>query len=328
MQLESGFSLMPNYSFADLLHIFFYLHQDPAEKRTQAKLAGAIKVSRRTMANWFAGDYTPRSPDVVERLAHALCLTTFQADLLLYSVNPSWIKYGTPGQVLEMAEVLRYREADEPPNNAASQAVFSMAQVEREWRLLYHDTFASNYRRWGVGTKNNGMCQLERLMEEGSYVLSIQNQFHEDVFMGGDSSFLAPDIYCFTARAKMARGDTQDDGYGLMFEEISDECFAVFRIREKLRRASVVQTFNGGDKFNVFLRQVPALAIRPGDTNHLAILAIHQDHWFFVNEALIGHCLIQRMSCARLDVGIIAGTQQHVTCRFQDLRVYVPPASA
>jgi len=319
---------MLNYSFADLLNIFFYLHQDTVKKKTQAELADVVQVSRRTMANWFAGIYTPRSPEVVERLANAFCLTTFQADLLLYSVNPSWIKYGTPRQVLELAEVIRYREVDVLPAQAGLQPAISIAQIEHEWSLVHHDTFASNHNRWGVGTKDNGMCQLQRQMQDGSYVLSLQNRFHEDVFMGGDSSFLAPAIYCFTVKGRMSRGDTQDDGYSLMFEEISDECYAVFRIREKLHRASVVQTFDGGNNFNVYLRQVPAPAIRPKDTNHLAVLAIHQDHWFFVNEALVGHCVIPRLSCARLDVGIIAGTQQQVVCHFQDLRIYIPTAPA
>lgn len=315
---------MPNYSFADLLNIFFYLHQDSAKKKTQAELADIVQVSRRTMANWFAGIYIPRSPEMVERLAYALCLTSFEADLLFYSVNPSWIKYGTPRQTLELAEVIRYREVDVRPDQVELQPVISMVQIEREWSLAHHDTFISNHYRWGIGTKDNGMCQLERRMQNGIYILSVQNRFHEDVFMGGDSSFLAPAIYCFIVKARMSQGDTQDDGYGLMFEEISDECYAVFRIREKLRKASVVQTFDGGNNFTVFLRQVPASAIRPKDTNHLAVLAIHQDHWFFVNEALVGHCLIPRLSCARLDVGIIAGTQQQVVCQFQDLRIYVP----
>jgi transcriptional regulator with XRE-family HTH domain len=319
---------MPNYSFADLLNIFFYLHQDSAKKKTQAELADIVQVSRRTMSNWFAGIYAPRSPGVVENLTYALCLTSFEADLLMYSVNPAWTKYGTPSEILELAEVIRYREVDVLPDQVQLQPVIPMAQIEREWCLAHHDTFISNYHRWGVGTKDNGMCQLQRRMENGSYVLSIQNCFHEDVFMGGDSSFLAPTTYCFTVRAKMSQGDTQDDGYGLMFEEISDECYAVFRIREKLHKASVVQTFDGGNNSNVYLRQVPAPAIRPKDTNHLAVLAIHQDHWFYVNEALVGHCVIPRLSCARLDVGIIAGTQQHVVCHFQDLRIYIPTTPA
>ncbi len=317
---------MLNYTFAELLNIFFHLQQDLVQKKTQDDLAHEIDVGRRTIARWFAGDYTPRSPDLVERIARSLCLTAFQADLLLYSVNPTWVKYGTPRAILAATEVVRYREEDITDEGTALQAVPSIAQIEREWSIVFDEKFETNYQRWGEGTKSNGICYLERTMHNKSYVLSLQNQYHEDVFMGGDSNCCAPNIYYLTAKVAMIQGDTEDDGYGLVFEEISDECFAVFRIREKLRKASVVQTFNGGNKFNVYARQASALSVRPQDTNKLAILAIQTHHWFFINDALICHHVISRLSYTRLDVGIIAGSHQSVVCRFQDFQVRVPSA--
>jgi hypothetical protein len=112
-----------------------------------------------------------------------------------------------------------------------------------------------------------------------------------------------------------------------MFEEISDECYAIMRIREKLRRASVVQTFTGGDKSTVYLRRVPVPSLYLLALNQLAILAIHQEHWFYINDALVGHCVIPRLPYTRLDVGIVAGSQQQVVCQFQEFRVLALPAT-
>lgn len=316
---------MLNYTFADLLNIFFRLQQDDSRCKTQNDLARELKAGRRTVAGWFTGDYTPRSPEVIEQIAHILCLTAFQADLLFYAVNPKWVKYGTPRTILEATEIVRYRE--ENITQPQVQTVPSPAQIESEWSLLIADQFESNYGRWGVGYKENGICRIERSINDKRYTLTLQNQYHEDVFMGGDGSFLAPAIYYFTVKARMMQGDTEDDGYGLMFEEISDECYAFFRIREKRRRISVAQTFNGGDKAKVYLRQLPAPSLRMQETNKLAILAIHQDHWFYVNDILVGHAVIPRLSISRLDVGITAGYQQKVVCAFQDFRVYVPAAT-
>jgi DNA-binding XRE family transcriptional regulator len=317
---------MPSYTFADLLYIFFRFRQNSEQIKTQDDLAKAIDVSRRTMAGWFTGQYVPRSSKSVERLARALGVTAFQADLLLYSVNREWVKYGTPRPVLEAAEIVRYKEEDIAPAEEMAEATPSIAQIERDWRLVYNDSFASNYRRWGIGTKHNGICDIQRAMSDGRYVLNVQNQYHEDVFMAGDSSYFAPDVYYFTVQAKMTQGETEDDGYGLVFEEISDECFAILRVREQQHRISVVQMFNGGDQFKIYLRRVPALSIRSKQVNKLAILAMQQEHWFYINDAFVGRASIPRLPYARLDVGIVAGSQQQVICQFQQFRLYVPSA--
>ena len=125
-------------------------------------------------------------------------------------------------------------------------------------------------------------------------------------------------------RAQLVQGDHEADGYGLLFEAINDECYAFFRVRETMRRISVVQTRNGGDDANVYLRQLPAPSLQGGQPNKLAILALHDEHWFYVNEQLVGHQVLPRLAVARLDVGVAAGVGQRVVCEFGDFRVVVP----
>jgi transcriptional regulator with XRE-family HTH domain len=317
---------MSKYTFAELLTCFYHLHQDLENRKTQAELADLLQISRRSMTNWFSGNYVPREPAKIEIVARALSLTAFQADLLFYSVNPTWVKYGTPPAVLEAAEIVRYREEDIAYPHELVEPTLKPERLEQEWSLVFHDTFASNYRRWGVGVKENGMCRLERRMKANRYELTLHNQYHEDVFMGGDSNCFAPDIYYLTVGARMVQGHTEDDGYGLMFEEISDECYALLRVREQARQVSVVQTFTGGDHAQVYIRRKPAPAICVGATNKVAILAIRNDHWFYLNDTLIGHCLLPRLSYSRLDVGIVAGSGQAVICEFQNFLLYAPPS--
>lgn len=315
---------MSNYTFAELLTVFFHLHQDLETRKTQAELAAAIGVSRRTIASWFAGDYLPRTADLVEQLANALCLTTFQADLLFYAVNPLWVKYGTPATLLTEAEVIRYREQeDETPS--LPKATPSVARMESTWHTAFCDQFVSNYQRWGVGHKDSGICRIERSMHNGYYQLTLQNDYHEDVFMGGDSNCFAPPIYYLSVQAKLVQGMDKADGYGLMFEAINDECYAFLRVREQMRRISVVQTQNGGDNAMVYLRQLPAPSLQPNRFNKLAILALHDEHWFYVNDRLIGHQVLARLPVARLDVGIAAGMGQQAVCEFTAFSVLVPP---
>lgn len=315
---------MTRYTFAELLTVFFHLHQDLETRKTQAGLAAALGVSRRTLSGWFVGDYLPRTAEVVLRLAQALCLTAFQTDLLLYAVDPAWVRYGTPAAVLEAAEILRYREEDAAVGEGRTDAFPALAQIEQEWPVVFADRFESNYRRWGVGTKENGMGRLERSIRNGQYELSLQNQYHEDIFMGGDSACFAPDLYCLTVQARLIQGATDDDGYGLMFESLGDECYGFLRVREQSRRASVIQTFNGGDQATVFLRRAPAPALRPGEWNRLVILALFDEHWFYVNGALTGHKVLPRLPYARLDVGIVAAPGQHVIGHFCDFTVRTP----
>ncbi len=315
---------MTNYTFAELLTYFFYLHQDLDNRKTQEELAKALGVNRRTITNWFSGNYIPRTPDAIERIAKALSLTAFQADLLFYSINPAWVKYGTPANILESAEVIRYRETEDGKTKKIVEATPSPTQIEKEWHLTFEDRFTGNHQRWGTGVKENGICRLERRFSQGGYELTLHNLYHEDVFMGGDSNCFALEIYYLTVQAKMLEGNTDDDGYGLMFEEINDECYALMRVREQARQVSVVQTINGGDNAQIYLRRKPTPSLRPQESNKLAILAVDKEHWFYVNDALVSHHSIPRLSRSRLDVGIIAGSRQTVVCRFGDFRVYQP----
>lgn len=313
---------MPRYTFAELLTIFFHLHQDVTICKTQADLAEALSISRRTVSGWFAGNYLPRSPEVVLSLAQVLSLTTFQTDLLLYTINSSWTRYGTPVDVLKNTEILRYRETDIEQDPV--DTIPAVAQIESLWPIVFAERFESNYQRWGVGVKKNGMGRLVRSMSNGRYQLSLENHYHEDMFMGGDSACFAPPLYYLSVKARLIQNGHRDNGYGIMFEELSDEAYGFLRVREQERRVSVIQTFNGGDQSTVFLRRVPAPSLQLGTWNRLAILAILNEHWFYINDTFVGHCVIPRLSYARLDVGIIAAPGQHVSCEFTDFFVRSP----
>lgn len=319
---------MSNYTFADLLHIFFRLRYSAEEEnsrtKTQEDFAREIGVARRTMNNWFKGTSYPRYPEDIERIAKVLGLTMLQTDLMLFSIKESWVRYGTPIEQLKRINVLRYQEINIPHSTIYSKKPPSIGHIEREWRVIFSDTFKSNYNRWGLGKKNDGTGEIERQMEQGSYNLSLQNFMHGQVFMGGDSQCFAPEIYYVTVQARLIKGETEDEGYALIFEEISDGVHAVFRVREKFMCASVVQTFDGGDNFIIYVNQESAPTIRPKLTNKLAILAIHQDHWFYINDHFIGHQSIPRLPYSRLDVGVTAGSEQNVICRFRNFRVYAP----
>jgi len=314
---------MINYTFAELLTVYHHLHQDVETRKTQTELAAAIGVSRRTLASWFAGDYLPRTPELIARLAATLSLTAFQTDLLCYAVDPAWVKYGTPASLLAQAEVIRYREQDDAPH-VLPESTPSLAQIEATWQHYFVDNFTSNYQHWGVGYKENGICRLERAMVGGTYQLHVKNSYHEDVFMGGDSNCLAPPIYYLVVHAQLCQGSDEADGYGLLFEAINDDYYAFFRVREAMRRVSVVQTRNGGDNATVYARQVPAPSLQPGASNKLAILALQDEHWFYVNDHLVSHQVLPRLPVARLDVGIAAGAEQEVSCTFHGFQVFVP----
>lgn len=318
---------LPNYTFADLLHIYFALRLDHQRIRTYDDLAHALGVSRRTVSGWFASDYTPRTPDIVARLAQVLSLSQLQADLLFYAVNPMWVRYGTPEQVLQTMELVRYNEQVLSSPTATSARPPAIREVEHGWSSVFEDHFAQNAHRWGLGVKDDGVCRIERSIADGQLTLRLQNYFHDTAFLGADSACFAPPIYYLTVHAQVFDAHDDDDGVALIFEEISDNCLAMFRIRTRLQQASVMQTFDGTTHFHIYLNRVPVPSLRAGTPNKLAILAIHTDHWFYVNDLLVGQCSIPRFPRARLDVGVAAGVQQRITACFRDFRVRVPPAT-
>lgn len=324
---------MTNYSFADLLHIFFGLHQYPVPKeagkkmrKTQKDIAREVGVSPRTMSSWFNGSSVPLVDQDIVNLSEALALNAEQADMLAYSVNSKWVRYGTPLSKLENMELLRYREIRIPYELNSTKLPPTVRQIETEWVPYFVDTFRNNNKRWGTGIKNDGTGEIERRIEQGRYVLSLRNIFHENVFMGGDSHCFAPYTYYVSVRAKLVQAETAEEGYALIFEELSDGYHCIFRIREAQKQASVVQTLNGGHQgFDIYVNRESAPSILPGSVNKIAILAIHEDHWFYINDSLIAHQVISRLPSSRLDIGVIASRNQHVICQFQNFFVYIPP---
>ena len=319
---------MLRYTFADLLHVFFALRLPSNEIRTYEQLATALQVSRRAVAGWFAADYTPRSPDIIVRLGEVLDLIPLETDLLLYAVNPKWVRFGTPVKVLAAYEIVRYREHLVPAVVPVERTPPSIAELEHTWTVVFEDTFADNYRQWGLGVKDDGLCVIERSIVERHLILTLHNRFSGIAFLGADSSCFAPPTYYMTVKAQLVEAQTEDDGYAFIFEEISDNCHAVFRIRERLQQVSVVQTFDGTTGFDIHINRVPAPSICVGAINKLAVLAIDDQHWFYINDALIATCAIARFPCSRLDLGVAAGRNQIATCSFQHFCVRVPPTSA
>jgi hypothetical protein len=90
--------------------------------------------------------------------------------------------------------------------------------------------------------------------------------------------------------------------------------------------ASVIQTTDSSS-FSVYLSRVVTPSIQANHVNTLAVLAMHNDHWFYINDVLVCHCHIKRFSRSRLDVGIAASGGQTVVCHFRNFCVRVPSAA-
>lgn len=257
---------MLRYTFSELLNIFFYTNTFAIERK-QKNLAKELGVSERTLKYWFAGTYAPTKSPMVEHIADILWLNPVQTDLLLCSIDENWIKHGTPLKQLESFKFFYYHESEVKKVEDNAGRVPSIEQIETEWNLIFQDTFEKNHQKWGTGIKDCGYVRVKKHIEDKRYTLSLQGDSLVN-FMGGDSACQSPEIYYLRVTAKMLQGDTYDAGYGIFFEEISDECFAIFRIREKQRRFSVVQSyFPGGEKFDIYIDQHPALSIKQKEAN-------------------------------------------------------------
>lgn len=82
-------------SFSEFLQGIYAL-RDVERIPTKEDLASAAGVALRTIANWMSGETPPRTQADALNLARAFYLTPMQTDLLLYKINPKWVRYGTP----------------------------------------------------------------------------------------------------------------------------------------------------------------------------------------------------------------------------------------
>lgn len=314
----------PNYTFADLLHIFFALRSNPDRIRTYDDLAQATGISRRSLAHWFAGDYAPRTPEPVERLGDMLGLTGFQIDLMLYAINPRWSRYNTPADQLQTVEVIRRVEQRLPDPSISPNDLPSPSQIESTWPILFRDNFESNAHHWGLGSKDDDSGRVERSISNQCLELRLSNRFVSEMFIGADSQCFTPDRYYCSVYGRFVSEAGPDDGLALVFEEISDACHGLIRIRDRSGEFSVIQGFHGGDFWKIYLQRRPMHGYRTGQFNKIALLVEHQQHSLFINDYHQASWELPRLPASRIDLGIIAGGQQQAEVHFKDFWVRVP----
>lgn len=314
---------MSGYTFSELLNVFLYVQR--GAETTQESLAAEIGVSKTTIGNWITGKYGPRNRELVEKLANALSLTDLQADLLYYSVSPDWVKYGTPRRVLESMDLFRRieRPVADLPNRTLSSPP-RPDEIRGTWTLHFSDDFESNYQRWGVGVKSTNLAVIKRKMIGGRYRLTVRNNFHETVFYGGDSPCFSPGAYFCSVDAQMLTSGA-NDGYGVFFEEISDDSHVIFRIRDAEQLVSIISIDYPRADWAIHVNRLAIPFLRPGRTNTLGVLANGNRHWFFVNDQLVSQLTLSRLPRARIDIGVISDTAHVTTCEFSHFRVWVPP---
>jgi hypothetical protein len=320
---------MPHYTFNELLTIFFQLYKPLSRPDNrvynQSDLAQDLGIALPTLTNWFSGKYLPRSKAHVLGIARELDLPSHLADLLLFTVNEAWITYQTPRATLESYRLMRYEEHRLPTTPLDPSGVPALAAMEHTWPIYFRDQFVDNGHHWGLGIRDDGIFRLRREIKEGAYHLTAESAFHGLVMGGGDSPCFAPDTYYCTVWAERRSGETLDDGYCLIFEELCDNSHAVFRLRDAISVVAVLSTRNGGDQMTIHVDRTSAPATIPNGRNKLGIVAQHTNHWFFINDTLVAQATIPRIAGSRLDIGVASYGTQPVACVFTDFCVRIPP---
>lgn len=312
------------HTFAELLRVFVALRQVGDDRLTQGDLAHIVGVTKATINNWMKGKYAPRFPEQINKLAQFLELTAFEYDVLAYAVNPAWVKYETPSEIIKNFEINRYRERftpiiipdDEPP---------TIDDIEQHWSIAFKDMFEHNANHWGLGWRDDGVCRVERSIANGCYHLRLENRFHWTTILGGDSMCFAPPVYYVSCDMKCIASGCLEDGYALIFEEVNDSCHTIFRVRDQIQEVSIFRAEAGGDQSTDYLSKTYHAAIRKGQSNKLAIFTNHEQHWFYINNHIIFSTLIPRIAHSRIDVGINSDLMQPVICEYRNFIVRVPP---
>jgi hypothetical protein len=195
-----------------------------------------------------------------------------------------------------------------------------------EWPVVFKDDFTTNGNHWGLGTRDDGVCQVERIISDGCYRLRLHNRFHWNAYVGGDSNCYAPPVYYLTAEAQRLSGQHDaEDGFGLLFEEVNDGCHSILRIRDAVQCFSIYRAQAGGDAVTLYQDRKFHPAIRPAQSNRVAILAEYERHWFYINDVLVFNTHIPRIPDTRLDVAIVSGAAASVSCHYRNFTVRVPP---
>jgi hypothetical protein len=215
---------------------------------------------------------------------------------------------------------LVYGQVQTDNATAAAQSVADLPPPG--WSSSMDDRFASNQNDWLVGSFDDDYGDAELAIEEGLYRWMVEPATDDGVFWWGYPEFDHDlDDFYLSVDGRLDDGDRASADYGLIFRFVDEDNFYFFAISDdQYLTVELLQD----DQWILLLDWTETSLVRPGETNHLAVLVEETHYKFYINGELAYELDDDRLTGGTIGLGADVWDVEGATFEFDNLQVYEP----
>jgi hypothetical protein len=204
---------------------------------------------------------------------------------------------------------------------ATVQAVIHEEDRRSRWPLLFLDSYLDNTHAWPTGEESGDLVDIS-MQVDGTYRWKALAK-EGFIYWSRPDIMVTQDFY-LGVDVKEIDG-TEDGQYGLMFRQVDNDNFYIFKVNQRQQYIFERSTIDG---WQTILDWSETPAIKPDETNHLEVSAIGPDFIFFINGQFINQAFDESLQSGKTGVMIgIPNAGEEVVIDFDNFEIRSPDIS-
>jgi hypothetical protein len=186
------------------------------------------------------------------------------------------------------------------------------------WRVVLTDTFDSNKNKWLNESADDEFAKVNYQVTDGKYIWDATA--HQSFIGWVRTNIKTVSDFYLSVEVRQASGPDSAD-YGIIFREDDKGNFYYFGINQ--RGQYVLYEYFG--EWNTLIDFTETDLIRPGETNHLTMIAEGSQFTFFINNQYLTSITDEHITKGRVGLAIeMAQENDQAVFEFDNLEVRTP----
>jgi hypothetical protein len=188
-----------------------------------------------------------------------------------------------------------------------------------DWDVVVCDSFGTNARDWPEGDYAGDLITGDKFITSGRYRWE-GNAIDSVIWWSVPDMDSVSDFY-LTAKARRVSG-VEDGQYGLIFRRSDKQNYGLFKIEDSQYFKFAIR--HEGE-WDTVIDWTESLAIRPGETNRLTVVAVGSHFTFYINDQYVGEVDEDRLSEGEAGLAIeLLDSDDAAVFEFDDFEVRAP----
>jgi len=185
---------------------------------------------------------------------------------------------------------------------ATADALESSLEVARSWPLVFQDPFEEDRDLWPIGVEDDELAKISWEIRDGKYIWEA-SAYGGFVWWGLPESEIVTDFY-LEVEVQIISGP-QDAEAGLVFRSDGEDSYYNLGITNAGSYSLYLHSPAG---WEAILDWTATSLIKPDQSNKLAVIALGEYFYFFINDSYLTTITDDRLSSG--EAGLIIGLSQ------------------